>query len=67
MKDNNIHPNIIVVPEGEEREQRVGNLLEELMTGNFSNLVKGKVLQAQEALSPNQDSLKEIHTNVHHN
>ena len=40
MKHNNIH--IIRLPEGEQREQRVKNLFEEIMTENFPNLVKEK-------------------------
>ena len=40
MKHNNIH--IIGVPEWEEREQRIKNLFEEIVTENFSNLVKQK-------------------------
>ena len=40
MKHNNIH--IIVVPEGEESEQGIENLFEEIITENFPNLVKKK-------------------------
>ena len=47
MKHNNI--NIIGISEGEEKEQRVENLFENIMTGNFPNLVRGKVTQVQEA------------------
>ena len=36
-------------PEGEESEQRIENLFEEIMTENFSNLLKEKVAQVQEA------------------
>ena len=43
MKRNNIH--IIQIPEGEEREQRIENLFEEIMTENFPNLMKEKVTQ----------------------
>ena len=46
MKCNHIH--IIRVPEGEEREQKIENLFEEIMKENFSNLVKEKEIQAQE-------------------
>ena len=52
MKCNNIC--IIGIP-GEESEQRIENLFEEIMTELFPNLVKEKVTQIQEAQSPNQD------------
>ena len=39
---------IIVMPEGEEREQEIGNLFEK-MTENFLNLVKEIDIQVQEA------------------
>ena len=40
--DNCKHSNIriIGVPEGEEKEQEIGNLLEKIMKENFPNLVK---------------------------
>ena len=47
MKCNNIY--IIGIPEGEESEQRIENLFEEIMTENYPNLVKEKVTQVQEA------------------
>ena len=37
------------IPEGEESEQGIENLFEELMTENFPNLVKKKIIQIQEA------------------
>ena len=37
------------IPEGEESEQVMENLFEEIMTENFPNLVKEKVTQVQEA------------------
>ena len=46
MQCNNT--NTIGVPEGEEKEQGIENLLEEMMTENFSNLVKEKDTQVQE-------------------
>ena len=46
MKQQYLHHRI---PPGEEREQGIENLFEELMTENFSNLVKEKVMQVQEA------------------
>ena len=41
------HKNICMlgVPEGEEREQGIENLFEEIMTENFPNLVRKKVLK----------------------
>ena len=38
FKYSNIH--IIGLPEGEEKEQEIGNLFEKIMTENFPNLVK---------------------------
>ena len=43
----NIH--IIGVPEGEEKEQEIGNLFEKIVKENFPNLVKEIDMQAQEA------------------
>ena len=45
------HPNIntIGVPEGEEKEQEIGNLFEKIMKENFPNLVKEIDMQVQEA------------------
>ena len=40
MKHSNIP--IMGIPEGEESEQGIKNLLEEIMTKNFPNLVKKK-------------------------
>ena len=33
---------IMVIPKGEQTEQRIKNLLEEMMTKNFPNLIKEK-------------------------
>ena len=40
--ENFKHSNICIigVPEGEEKEQEIGNLLEKIMKENFPNLVK---------------------------
>ena len=46
MKRNNIR--IIRIPEGEEEEQGIENLLEKVMTENFPNLMREKVTQIQE-------------------
>ena len=40
---------IIEVPEGEEKEQEIGNPLEKIMKENFPNLVKETDMQVQEA------------------
>ena len=47
VKRSNIH--IIGVPEGEEKEQEIGNLFEKIMKENFPNLVKEIDMQVQEA------------------
>ena len=47
FKKSNIH--IIGVPEGEEKEQEIGNLFEKIMKENFPNLVKEIDMQVQEA------------------
>ena len=48
LKHSNIQ--IIGVPEGEEEEQEIENLFEQIMKGNFPNLVKEIDLQeVQEA------------------
>ena len=47
---------IIGVPEGEEEEQEIENLFEEIIKANFPNLVKELDMQVQEAgqTSPNK-------------
>ena len=40
---------MIAIPEGEEKEQEIGNLLEKIMKENFPNLVKEMNMQVQEA------------------
>ena len=47
FKQSNIH--IIVVPEGEEKEQEIGNLFEKIMKENFPSLVKEIDMQVQES------------------
>ena len=47
MKRNNIH--IMGIPEGEESEQGIKNLFEEIMTEIFPKLVKEKDTQVQKA------------------
>ena len=47
------------VPEGQEREQEIGNLLENIMTENSPNLVKEIAIQVQEAQrAPNKRNIK---------
>ena len=58
---------IIGVPEGEEKEEEIGNLSEKIMKENFPNLVKEIDMQIQEAQSPKQDGYKEAHIKKHHN
>ena len=47
FKNSNIC--IIGVPEGEEKEQEIGNLFEKIMKENFPNLIKEIDMQVQEA------------------
>ena len=49
--ENFKHANICIigVPEGEEKEQEIGNLFEKIMKENFPNLVKEIDIQVQEA------------------
>ena len=47
MKHNNIC--VMGTPEGEENEQGIKKLFQEIMTENFLNLVKEKDTQVQEA------------------
>ena len=63
-KCNNIH--MMGIPEGEESEQGIKNLSEEIMTVNFPNLVKEKDTQVQGAqripnkLDPKRPLLRHI-------
>ena len=66
FKRSNIR--IIGVPEGEEEEQEIENLLEQIMKENFPNLAKEIDFQeVQEGLSPKEAGPKEEHTKAHHN
>ena len=57
----------IGVPEGEEEEQEIENLLEQIMKENFSNLAKEIDFQeVQEAQSPKEAGPKEAHTKTYH-
>ena len=60
FKGSNIY--IIGVPEGEDEEQEIGNLFENIMKENFPNLVKEIAMQVQEKQSPKQDRCKEAHS-----
>ena len=58
---------IIGVPEGEEQQQEIENLFEQIMKENFPNLVKEIDFQeVQEAQSPKEVGPKEEHTKAHH-
>ena len=54
------------IPEGEESEQGIDNLVEEIMMKNLLNLVKETVAQVQETQSPKQVGHKETYTETHH-
>ena len=56
------------MPEGEEEEQEIENLFENIMKENFPNLAKKIDFQeVQEAQSPKEVGPKEEHTKAHHN
>ena len=66
FKRSNIR--IIGVPEGEEEEQKIENLFEQIMKENFHNLAKEIDFQeVQEAQSPKEAGPKEGHTKAHRN
>ena len=55
------------MPEGEEQEQEIENLFQQIMKENFPNLVKETDFQeVQEAQSPKEVGPKEEHTKAHH-
>ena len=55
------------MPEGEEEDQEIENLFEQIMKENFPNLAKEIDFQeVQEAQSPKEVGLKEEHTKAHH-
>ena len=68
LQDNFKRSNICIiwVPEGEEKEQEIGNLFEKIMKENFPNLVKKIDMQVQEAQSPKTDGCKEACSNTHY-
>ena len=56
------------MPEGEEQQQEIETLFEQIMKENFPNLVKETDFQEiQEAQSPKEVRPKEVHTKAHHN
>ena len=56
------------VPKGEEEEQEIENLFEQIMKENFPNLVKEIDFQeVQEAQRAPEVGPKEKHTKAHHN
>lgn len=61
----NIH--MIGVPEGEEGEKRVENLLEEITAKNFCNLGRERHTGPRITGSPKEDEPKEVHTRRHNN
>ena len=66
FKRSNIR--IIGVPEGEEEEQKIENLFEQIMKENFPNPAKELDFQeVQETQSPKEAGPKEEHTKAHHN
>ena len=59
---------IIEVPEGEEKEQEIGNLFVKIVKENFLNLVKEIDRQVQEAQRVrNKMNCKEAHSKTDHN
>ena len=62
LKRSNIR--IIGVPEGEEEEQKIENLFEQIMKENFLSLAKGSPGSSE---SPKEAGPKEEHTEAHHN
>ena len=70
LRDIFKHSNIQIkgVPEGEEKEQEIENLFENIMKENFPILAKEIDFQeVQEAQSPKEVGPKEEHIKAHHN
>ena len=68
MQDNmkhNIH--IIGIPEGEEKEQGIEKLFENVMMENFPNLMKENHTNPGSREGPKQEESKEAHCKTHHN
>ena len=59
---------IIGVPEGEEEEQKLENLFEQIMKENFSSLAKERLPGSPgSSESPKEAGPKEEHSKAHHN
>ena len=56
---------IIGLPEGEEEEQEIENLVEIIMKENFSNIVKE--IDFEKVKSPKEIGPNEEHTKTYHN
>ena len=55
------------MPEGEEQQQEIENLFEQIMKENFPNLAKEIDSQeVQQAQSPKEFGPKEAHTKAHY-
>ena len=70
LQDTLKHSNIRImgVPEGEKEEQKIENILEQIMKENFPSLAKEIDFQeVQEAQSPKEAGPREEHTKAHHN
>ena len=63
----NVPIQIIGVPEGEEEEQEIENLFENIMKENFPNLANRLPGSPGSSESPKQFGPKEAHTKAHHN
>ena len=56
------------MPEGEQQQQEIENLFEQILKKNFPNLAKEIDFQeVQEVQSPKEGGPKEEHTKAHHN
>ena len=56
------------MPEGEEKEQEIGNLFEKIMKENFLNFgERNRHASPGSTESPKQDGCKEVHSKTHHN
>ena len=53
------------MPEGEEKEQEIGNLFEKIMKENFPVLAKERDVQVQEAESTKQEGVMDLLTPRH--
>lgn len=50
------------------RRSRVYNkIFEEIVAGNFPNMVKDRNKDSRSSISPKHDKFKDIHTQKHHN